>query len=45
MMKKNIKKLYNEKYFNLKDNVFCLFNGCFIFIIDLFSNNIIKKMK
>ena len=39
------KGIYNEKYFNLKDNVFCLFNGCFIFIIDLFSNNIIKKIE
>ena len=34
-----------EKYFNLKDDIFCLFDGCFLFIIDLFSKNIIKKIE
>ena len=35
----------NEKYFSLKDDMFCLFDGRFLFIIDLFSNNIIKKIE
>ena len=33
----------DAEYFYLKDNMFGLFNGNFLFIIDLSSNKIMKK--
>ena len=39
----NIKK--DAEYFYLKDNMFGLFNGNFLFIIDLSSNKIMKKIE
>ena len=35
----------NEQSFYLKDDIFCIFNGCFLFIIDLSSKNVIKKIE
>ena len=35
----------NENYFNIKDDTFCLVDESFLFVIDLFSNNIIKKIE
>ena len=35
----------NEQSFYLKDDMFCIFNGCFLFIIDLSSKNVIKKIE
>ena len=35
----------NEQSFYLKDDMFCIFNGCFLFIIDLSSKNAIKKIE
>ena len=32
-------------YFNIKDDTFCLVDGSFLYVIDLFSNNIIKKIE
>ena len=33
-----------EKYFNLKNDMFCFFDGSFLFIIDLSKNLVIKKV-
>ena len=33
-----------EKYFNLKNDMFCFFDGSFLFIIDLSKNLVIKKI-
>ena len=35
----------NEQSFYLKDDMLCIFNGCFLFIIDLSSKNAIKKIE
>jgi hypothetical protein len=35
----------NEQSFYLKDDMFCIFNGFFLFIIDLSSKNAIKKIE
>ena len=32
------------QYFNLKNDIFCMFDGCFLFIMDLFSGKLIKKV-
>ena len=34
----------DEKYFNLKNDMFCFFDGSFLFIIDLSKNLVIKKI-
>ena len=34
----------DEKYFNLKNDMFCFFDGIFLFIIDLSKNLVIKKI-
>ena len=34
----------DEKYFNLKNEMFCFFDGSFVFIIDLSKNLVIKKI-
>ena len=34
----------DEKYFNLKSDMFCFFDGKFLFIIDLWENLVIKKI-
>lgn len=35
----------DDKYFSLKnDNIFCFFDGSFLFIIDLSENSVIKKI-
>ena len=34
----------DEKYFNLKNDMFCFFDGNFLFIIDLSKNLVIKKI-
>ena len=34
----------DEKYFNLKNDMFCFFEGSFLFIIDLSKNLVIKKI-
>ena len=33
-----------EKYFNLKNDMFCFFDGNFLFIVDLSENLVIKKI-
>ena len=40
------KEIYSkEQSFYLNGDKFCIFNGCFLFIIDLSSNNVIKKIE
>ena len=34
----------DEKYFNLKNDMFCFFDGNFLFIVDLSENLVIKKI-
>ena len=37
-------KKSDEKYFNLKNDMFCFFDGNFLFIVDLSENLVIKKI-
>ena len=39
-----VEKKPDEKYFNLKNDMFCFFDGSFLFIIDLSKSSVIKKI-